>query len=427
MTLSFKSIAPSMLMAAAFALVGAVNVNGQVVFLDTFDADPSGGATRVLAYTNAAGEVTDNSANEGRFSSFFDVFGIVDRNVNFDFADDSVINNSDDDPDNDDTFGLVKPDKTDLFLGFADTVNDDTVDPFDPPNPASGTGDVSVTWTVPVNGQTGLNLSFDIAAMGDFEEADALVFTASFDGGPTTTIVQSTIQDTPENDGTDPDNPPANGFDLFTYTLDDGSLAIPFFFGTPPEVPESIKDPFAFVMPSGELNIIINEFENVSFPISGTGTELVLTLNYITNGGPEPLAIDNVSVTAGGVVTTPNGDFTGDGIVDCADLDGYVGNIDAPATGTLAALDLDGDGVLSAADANTHITTLVVTSNGTGTVPGDFNCDGEVDVLVDAFILIQNLNTTVDSYSLGDADFSGDVDVLNDAFTLIQNLGFPNN
>ena len=135
------------------------------------------------------------------------------------------------------------------------------------------------------------------------------------------------------------------------------------------------------------------------------------------------LQVRNLNLT-GGV----QGDFTGDGVVDCDDLDGYVGNIDDPATGTLAALDLDGDGVLSAADANTHITTLVVTSNGgTGTVPGDLNCDGEVDVLDDAFILVANLNAPVASYSLGDANFDGVVDVLGDAFILVANLGFPNN
>ncbi|MDA8563058.1 hypothetical protein N9L06_01260 [Mariniblastus sp.] len=122
------------------------------------------------------------------------------------------------------------------------------------------------------------------------------------------------------------------------------------------------------------------------------------------------------------------GDFTGDGVVDCDDLDGYVGNIGDAADGQLAALDLDGDGVLSAADANTHITTLVVTSNdGTGTVLGDFDCDGLVNVLGDAFILVANLNDPVASYSLGDANFDGEVSVLGDAFILVANLGFPNN
>ena len=70
---------------------------------------------------------------------------------------------------------------------------------------------------------------------------------------------------------------------------------------------------------------------------------------------------------------------------------------------------------------------LVVTSNGeTGTFLGDFNCDGSVDVLEDAFILIASLGSSVMSYSDGDANLDGTVDVLEDAFVLIANLGETN-
>ena len=111
------------------------------------------------------------------------------------------------------------------------------------------------------------------------------------------------------------------------------------------------------------------------------------------------------------------GDFDVDGDVDCGDLDGYVGNLEAAVTAELAPLDLDNDGTITAADANTHITTLVQTSNGVvGTFPGDLNCDGEVDVLGDAFALIGNLGNSVNSYSQGDINFDGAVDVLGDAF-----------
>ena len=121
------------------------------------------------------------------------------------------------------------------------------------------------------------------------------------------------------------------------------------------------------------------------------------------------------------------GDFDGDGVVDCTDLDGYVNNIGAAATGALAQLDIDGDGTLSATDANTHITTLVVTSNGvTGTFPGDLNCDGEVNVLGDAFALVSSLNTSVTTYAQGDINFDGMVNVLGDAFALVSNLGMSN-
>ena len=123
------------------------------------------------------------------------------------------------------------------------------------------------------------------------------------------------------------------------------------------------------------------------------------------------------------------GDFDENGVVDCDDLDGYIGNLGtAVVAGTPeAALDFDGNGVLTPADANSTIADLVVTSNGiTGTFLGDFNCDGTVDVLNDAFALVNNLGGTVTSYAQGDANFDGDVDVLADAFTLINNLGSTN-
>ena len=70
---------------------------------------------------------------------------------------------------------------------------------------------------------------------------------------------------------------------------------------------------------------------------------------------------------------------------------------------------------------------MVLASNGVvGTFLGDFNCDGSVDVLSDAFILIGSLGDSVLSYSDGDASFDGVVDVLEDAFILIANLGMSN-
>ena len=55
---------------------------------------------------------------------------------------------------------------------------------------------------------------------------------------------------------------------------------------------------------------------------------------------------------------------------------------------------------------------------------GDINQDGEVDILGDAFILVQNLGRN-DGVSWSDGDLNGDgtVDVLGDAFQLVGNLG----
>ena len=128
-------------------------------------------------------------------------------------------------------------------------------------------------------------------------------------------------------------------------------------------------------------------------------------------------------------VTPPAiGDFNLDGIVNCADLDGYIGKMGFSAFEELALLDVNGNGTLDAFDANTHIATLVETSNGiVGTFPGDLNCDGTVDVLGDAFRLVANLGGFSTSYAQGDINFSGTVDVLGDAFALFANLGRTNN
>ena len=138
----------------------------------------------------------------------------------------------------------------------------------------------------------------------------------------------------------------------------------------------------------------------------------------------------SIASIVGGATPSPIGDFNENGIVDCDDLDGYIGNLGtsvADTTGPLANLDFDLDDTLTAADADDVIRTLVVTSNGVaGTFPGDLDCNGTVDVLNDAFALINNLGSTVMSYADGDVNFSGNVDVLNDAFALIGNLGETN-
>ena len=54
---------------------------------------------------------------------------------------------------------------------------------------------------------------------------------------------------------------------------------------------------------------------------------------------------------------------------------------------------------------------------------GDANLDGRVDVLNDAFILVNNLGVTGGTWTQGDFNGTGTVDVLGDAFILINNLG----
>ena len=185
----------------------------------------------------------------------------------------------------------------------------------------------------------------------------------------------------------------------------------------------------------------LNETLFISSVISNAASDGVYEIAATDNLGTEGLLFRGVTagipsvfeVSAGFAhlllaVTVPVlGDFNNDGDVDCDDLDGYVGNLGADATGMLVALDIDSDGTLTQADVDTHITTLIETTNGqTGTFLGDLNCDGQVSVLGDAFALIGSLGQSVSSYSDGDLNFDGEVTVLGDAFILIGNLGSSN-
>ena len=141
----------------------------------------------------------------------------------------------------------------------------------------------------------------------------------------------------------------------------------------------------------------------------------------------KPIPVYGVGGNIGTGDPTVLGDFDGDGDVDLADLDRYNGNIGAAAVGALVDLDLNGDGTVGANDFALHYTDLVETSNGgKGTFAGDINLDGTVDVLGDAFALIENLNNAATSWAQGDLNADGTVDVLGDAFALIANLGNAN-
>ena len=170
--------------------------------------------------------------------------------------------------------------------------------------------------------------------------------------------------------------------------------------------------------------------------VSGTFSELGLTNDLTTATATAASQTDLRGLFSFGSVTVEQvsdgvllGDFDGDMDVDCDDLDGYIGNLGTAvvAGSPEVTLDIDLNGMLTLADANTHLSTLVLAGNGiVGTVAGDFDCSGAVDVLGDAFILVGNLGSTVISYTDGDANFNGTVDVLGDAFILVGNLGMSN-
>ena len=207
--------------------------------------------------------------------------------------------------------------------------------------------------------------------------------------------------------------------DSFSFTLNvseaDGDVVYPEIAGSYDPVNPTNGD-------QSVANIAVNRFDGIVFGLFDDDP-------FAADPGGS-YTVSNLEIFATALEVDVVGDFDGDMDIDCDDLDGYVGNLDtsvAGITGGLANLDIDGDEMLTLEDANEAITTLVVTSNGiTGTFPGDFDCNGTVDVLNDAFVLVGNLGGPVTMYSEGDANFDGFVDILGDAFILVENLGESN-
>lgn len=231
----------------AAALIAAAGIaQADVIGFDDFD----GGGN----YTSRAIS-PDNSGNNGAFGgSNFDVFGITDRTVNFDFADDSLSIFPTD------SFGILKEGKTDKVFGVEDLDNGD--------NPG-GTG--SATWTFDISGATDLSLAIDFAAMGDFESGDnSYFFTAQIDAGPAQTIFSIDSDDNATMD----------------YILEGGTVV-------------SLNDPL-LVNGTTYLN---NDFQTLSGAIAGAGSTLTITFTAgANNGGSEVFIFDNVTVNG---VPTP--------------------------------------------------------------------------------------------------------------------------
>ena len=228
----------------------------------------------------------------------------------------------------------------------------------------------------------------------------------------------------------------ANGDDLldgFTVTLTANAAGYTFSFTSVNPVTANADN---FNRGNGVVEDVTGTFEPGEFERVFGGGHFHLaaqTRNVPTNPsgagiGTATINISEASITVG-VAPGPDltGDFNDDGAVDCDDIDEYIGNLGFFAAGGLEDQDLVADGTIDSLDVAFLVENLIVTTNGeTGTFLGDLNCDGIVDVLGDAFILVGSLGSTVMSYSDGDANLDGTVDVLNDAFALVGNLGMNN-
>lgn len=202
------------------------------------------GSQNLISYTNPF----DPAGGGTGFSSAGDGFGVFQRGVSpsipFAVLDDSL---SIFPPD---SVGIVKEGDTAPFFGVTDTVNGDT------------SGPVSATWVFDISGASDLSLSIDMAAMGDFESADAFEWTYAIDGAPSTTLFSLV----------------ADEDDVFTYTLEGGSSF-------------TENDPLKI-----DGTTLFNEFQSISGGLVGTGSELALTLTAETNGGSEAVVFRNIVV-----------------------------------------------------------------------------------------------------------------------------------
>lgn len=191
------------------------------------------------------------------FTSSGDGFGIYQRNVSasipFSLLDDTVSVFPGD------TLGVIDETVAGTFFGVTDTVNADTAGP------------VTASWVFDISGGTNLGFSIDAGAMGDFESADVVEWSASIDGGAAVPLVSLVADEAATLD----------------YTLADGTVI-------------SLDDPFT----AGGVTLS-NVLSTLTAPITGTGTELTLTLTANTDGGSEAVAFRNLLVTSDAVATGP--------------------------------------------------------------------------------------------------------------------------
>ena len=203
------------------------------------------------------------------------------------------------DPSPRDRMGLIRSDDFGPFFGVVDTAND------------VGERLNTAIWTFDVAGYTDLRISIDMAAMGDFEAGDiergtrdAFAFDLSVDGGPYEFLFASSV----DEDAT------------LEYQMELPDPDLPLI---------ALDDPLA--MDGVVLN---NLFQTLSADVLGTGNQLELRFRAIADGADEVFAFRNLRVEGmadGPSVPVLEGDYSGNGLVEQADLDLVLGNWGAAA------------------------------------------------------------------------------------------------
>jgi len=212
-----------------------------------------------------------------------------------------------------DTLGVVDAaTKTDGWFGITDTVNDDNT-----------TGLVTATWEFDITDASNLEISIDMAAMGDFEASvstgDFFNWTYSIDGGATSALFTSSVDEAGSA----------------TYILADGDEVI-------------LNDPLIIANATGDETQLSNVFQTLTSILSGTGETLTITLTGRTDGGSEAFAFDNIVIDGITILTEENADFNQDGNVDGGDFLAWQRGV---GTGTtLSEGDANNSGTVDAAD-----------------------------------------------------------------------------
>jgi hypothetical protein len=209
-----------------------------------------------------------------------------------------------------DSHGIINAvTKLDGWFGVADTDNPDNVG-----------GACVATWQFDIAGALNLDVSVDMGACGDFENADVFDWTYSIDGGAFAPLF---ISDVDENGST-------------TYLFADGHQA-------------TYDDPLTMAAIGESPVMLTNVLTTLTSQIPGNGNSLTIRLNANTNADDEAFAFDNITVR-GDVFQFLEADFDEDGFVDADDLTTWRSNLGVHGGAGKDDGDADADGDVDGLD-----------------------------------------------------------------------------
>jgi hypothetical protein len=265
-----------------------------IIAKDTFDT-----TLNRIRFSQSPAPGVYNSADDG-----FETYQVgVSASIPFQLIDESI--------DENDTLGIVDSStKSDIWFGVTDTVNNDSI-------PAANPGTATATWEFDIFGVSGLQVSIDMGAMGDFEDGtDTFDWTYSIDGGTVQPLFTSSVDEA----------------DSANYTMAGGSVVI-------------LNDPLLMTDTGNTTTKLSNIFQTLTSELIESGSILTLELMASTNGGSEAYAFDNIIIWGFTGGSSLEADFNEDRDVDGADLAQWQGDF-----GLNENSDADGDSDSDGAD-----------------------------------------------------------------------------